>query len=83
MHIAARYGHAAMINKLLEKGEKVDAVTNVRNGKQKIIRFNFKLLTWQLLCMHIGELHCTTHSCRKRKTHGSRNIIRTWSPSTY
>lgn len=30
IHIAARNGHAGMIARLLEKGEDVDAVTNVR-----------------------------------------------------
>jgi len=29
LHIAAQYGHVAMINKLLDKGEQVDALTNV------------------------------------------------------
>lgn len=29
LHIAAKHGHAGMISKLLEKGEKVDAATNV------------------------------------------------------
>lgn len=29
IHIAARNGHSGMLSKLLEKGEKVDAVTNV------------------------------------------------------
>lgn len=30
IHTAARYGHVGIINKLIEKGERVDVTTNVR-----------------------------------------------------